>query len=104
LTLNNVRHATTAASDLKTYIARATKTGTGHDREALSPLEAEEEATLLGLRLADGLDLSRTPSLDLVAKAAPLIEDSFMALDGNRRRATPKGRVLLDRLLFELLS
>jgi oxygen-independent coproporphyrinogen-3 oxidase len=104
LTLNNVRHATTAASDLKTYIARATKTGTGHDREALSPLEAEEEATLLGLRLADGLDLSRTPSLDLVAKAAPLIEDSFMALDGNRLRATPKGRVLLDRLLFELLS
>jgi oxygen-independent coproporphyrinogen-3 oxidase len=104
LTLNGTRHATTAASDLKTYIARVAETGTGHDRQALSPLEAEEEAALLGLRLANGLDLSRTPLLGLAAKAAPLIEDGFMALDHNHLRATPKGRVVLDRLLFELLS
>ncbi len=104
LTRNSTRHATTALSDLKTYIARVAETGIGHDREALPPLEAEEEAVLLGLRLAEGLDLGRTPSLDLASKAAPLIEDGFMALENNRLRATPKGRVLLDRLLFELLS
>lgn len=104
LTLGGVRHATVALGDLKAYIARVDATGFGHDREALSPIEAEEEAVLLGLRLGDGLDLVRAPSLDLANKAAPLIADGFLALDHNRLRATPKGRVVLDRLLLELLT
>ena len=70
----------------------------------MSPLEAEEEAVLLGLRLSDGLDLNRAPSLDLAKKAAPLIADGFLSLSNNHLRATPKGRVVLDRLLLELLS
>lgn len=104
LTRNGHRHTTTALSDLKAYTARVTETGTGHDVEVLSSLEAEEEATMLGLRLSDGLDLRRTPSLDLATRATPLIADDFMAMEGNRLRATPKGRVLLDRLLMELLA
>ncbi len=104
LTVDGTRHATTALSDLKAYTARVNEKGIGHDSEALPPLEAEEEAVLLGLRLAEGLDLARAPSLDLTAKAAALIADGFLALDHNRLRATPKGRVVLDRLLFELLS
>jgi oxygen-independent coproporphyrinogen-3 oxidase len=98
------RHATTALSDLKAYSARVAETGTGYDIEALSVLETEEEATMLGLRLSDGLDLRRTPSLDLATRAETLIAGGFMALDGHRLRATPKGRVLLDRLLMELLA
>ena len=98
------RHATTALSDLKDYTARVAETGTGHDIEAMSPLEAEEEATMLGLRLSDGLYLKRTPLLDLATRAAPLVADGLMALENNRLRATPKGRVLLDRLLMELLA
>ncbi len=104
ITKDGVRHATTAVSDLKAYIARVYATGTGHDSEALSPVEAEEEAAMLGLRLIEGLDLARTPGLDLAARAASLITDGFMATRGNRLRATVKGRVVLDRLLFELLS
>ena len=104
LTLNGTRHATTAFGDLKAYVARVNDTGTGHDREALSPLEAEEEAVLLGLRLSEGLDLSRAPSLNLATKAAPLIAGGFLALDHNRLRATPTGRVVLDRLVLELLT
>ena len=104
LTIDGTRHATTAIGDLKAYIARVEDTGIGHAREALSPLEAEEEAVLLGLRLSDGLDLARAPSLDLANKAAPLIADGFLEFDHNRLRATPKGRVVLDRLLLELLS
>ena len=104
LTIGGVRHATAALSDLKTYVARVQETGIGHDREALPPLEAEEEAVLLGLRLAEGLDLMRAPSLDLAAKAVPLIEAGFLTLDHNRLRATPRGRVVLDRLLMELLT
>jgi putative oxygen-independent coproporphyrinogen III oxidase len=104
VTRDGQRHATIALNDLKAYIARVEATGTGHDIEALSPLEAEEEAAMLGLRLSDGLDLRRTPSLGLETKAAPLITDGFMTLDGQRLRATPKGRVLLDRILMELLT
>jgi len=104
LTIDGTRHATTAIGDLKAYIARVNETSVGHDIEAFSPLEAEEEATLLGLRLSEGLDLARVPSLSLATKAAPLIADGFLAFDHNRLRATRKGRVVLDRLLFELLS
>lgn len=104
LTLDGVRYATTAVSDLKAYTTRVAETGTGHDIETLSPLETEEEAVLLGLRLSDGLDLGRAPSLDLAAKAAPLIADGFLSLSNNHICATPKGRVVLDRLLLELLS
>ncbi len=91
-------------SDLKAYTARVVETGTGHDSEALSPIEAQEEATMLGLRLSEGLDLKRTPDLGLAQKAEDLIADGFLARDGNRLRATKAGRVVLDRLLFELLS
>ncbi len=108
ITLDGVRHATTAVSDLKAYTARVAETGIGHDAEALSSLETQEEAVMLGLRLSDGLDLARAPDLDLLTRAAPLITDGFMAQShdpgGNRLRATAKGRVVLDRLLFELLS
>jgi len=104
LTRDGHRHATTALSDLKAYTTRVAETGTGHDIEVMSPLQAEEEATMLGLRLLDGLDLRRTPSLDLATRAALLVADGFMALESNRLCATPKGRVLLDRLLMELLA
>jgi oxygen-independent coproporphyrinogen-3 oxidase len=104
VTQNGIRRATTAISDLKAYISRVAETGTGHDTEALTSMEAQEEAAMLGLRLIEGLDLMRVPDLDLAVRAAPLIADGFMAIEGNHLRATAKGRVVLDRLLFELLS
>jgi oxygen-independent coproporphyrinogen-3 oxidase len=48
--------------------------------------------------------LNRLPTLPIIDKAASLIEQGFMELTPDRLRATPKGRVVLDRLLFELLS
>ncbi len=104
LTLGGVRHATTAASDLKAYGARVAATGFGHVREALSPLEAEEEAAMLGLRMAEGIALDRFQILDLRARAAPLIDQGFMAIDATHLRAMPRGRVVLDRLLMNLLT
>jgi putative oxygen-independent coproporphyrinogen III oxidase len=104
LTLNGIRHATTALSDLKAYTARVQTTGIGHDSETLIPFEAEEEAAMLGLRMAEGVALNRFSLIDIAAKAAPLIEDGFLDLTATHLRATPKGRVLLDRVLMELLS
>ena len=104
LTLNGIRSATTALSDLKAYVARVEASGTGHDSESLTPLETEEEAAMLGLRMAEGVALDRFDILDLRAKAASLVADGFMALSETHLRATPKGRVVLDRLLLELLA
>ena len=100
LTRDGVRHATIANRDLKAYTAAEDPIESG----PLSPLEAEEEALMLGLRLVEGVALERLPNLPITEKAAPLIEQGFMELTPDRLRATPKGRVVLDRLLFELLS
>ncbi len=103
LTLNGVRTATEAASDLKTYVAQVNQTGTGHKATSLSVREAEEEAMMLGLRMAEGVALDRVASLDLT-RASSLIEDGFIERTPTHLRATSRGRVVLDRLLFELLS
>ncbi|MEI9905205.1 MAG: radical SAM family heme chaperone HemW [Asticcacaulis sp.] len=104
LTLDGVRHATTALDGIKAYTAKVAATGIGHERTPLAPLETEEEAVMLGLRLAEGVALDRFQILDLAARAAPLIEQGFMALGPGHLRATPQGRVVLDRLLLELLT
>ncbi|MCR6659015.1 MAG: radical SAM family heme chaperone HemW [Asticcacaulis sp.] len=100
LTREGIRTATIANRDLKTYTASENPI----ESEVLSPLEAEEEALMLGLRLVEGVALNRLPNLPIREKAAPLIEQGFLELTPDRLRATPKGRVVLDRLLFELLS
>ena len=104
LTLNGIRTATIALSDLKAYTARVLDTGTGHDAVPLSPLETEEESVMLGLRMTEGLALNRLATLDLTTKAKPLIEEGFLDLTTTHLRATKKGRVVLDRLLMELLT
>ncbi len=100
LTRDGIRTATVANRDLKAYTAAENPV----ESEALSPLEAEEEVLMLGLRLAEGVALDRLPNLPITEKAIPLIEQGFMELTSDRLRATAKGRVVLDRLLFELLS
>jgi oxygen-independent coproporphyrinogen-3 oxidase len=100
LTREGIRHTTIANRDLKAYTAAENPI----ESEALSALEAEEEALMLGLRLVEGAELHRLTNLPITEKAAPLIEQGFMELTADRLRATEKGRVVLDRLLFELLS
>jgi oxygen-independent coproporphyrinogen-3 oxidase len=100
LTRNGARTATVAEKDLKTYTAAADPI----EAIPLTPSEAEEEALMLGLRLTEGVALNRLPNLPIIEKATPLIEEGFMELTHDRLRATPKGRVVLDRLLFELLG
>jgi len=100
LTRNGIRHATAGLSDLKAYAAADTPVET----TLLSALDTEEEAAMLGLRLAEGVALDRFELLDLPARATPLIHQGFMEMNATHLRATPRGRVVLDRLLFELLS
>lgn len=103
VTFDNSRHATVAEADLKAYIARVRETGHSVTPEPLSAEEASEEALMLGLRLIEGVRLERIAGLPL-NKRDELIAEGFLELSPQRLRATPKGRVVLDRLLLELLS
>lgn len=103
LTFDGARQSAVAESSLKTYISRVSDTGVSVAPERLSPEEASEEALMLGLRLIEGVRLERIAGLPLI-KRDELIADGFLELANGRLRATPKGRVVLDRLLLELLS
>jgi len=106
ITVEGVRQATCAAAKPADYIARVAQTGAGIEtREALSPREAAEERVLAGLRIAEGVARE-----DLVALAIPperiahLVSLGLLADDPRRLRATPAGRLVLDRLTAELAA
>jgi oxygen-independent coproporphyrinogen-3 oxidase len=106
LTLDGARHATVAARRPADYIARVAEGGLGFEtRETLSPLEAAEERLLTGLRIREGVPLAELGALDLDAsKVAGLVALGLLAEDPDRLRATPAGRLVLDRLTAELAT
>jgi putative oxygen-independent coproporphyrinogen III oxidase len=63
------------------------------------------EYLMMGLRLREGVSLSRLGDLGLelsAAKLRPLIEDRFVSLGGDRLRITARGRPLLNAILRAL--
>jgi oxygen-independent coproporphyrinogen-3 oxidase len=86
----------------------------GHGLKEERPLASREqasEALLMGLRLAEGIDLAAL-AMRFAVPAAELIEPAKLALyadldlawsDGSRVGVTPKGMPLLDALLGELV-
>ena len=106
ITLGGIRHATCAADRPADYISRVAETGFGLDgREALSPRQAAEERLLAGLRIAEGVPLAELAALDLTPeRLTGLVELGLIADDPQRVRATPAGRLVLDRLTMELAT
>jgi oxygen-independent coproporphyrinogen-3 oxidase len=90
---------------------RASVEACGHgvaSDDALSAEEAAEEYLLMGMRLSEGIDLARFAAiggrvLD-EARIASLEQDGLVARNGRRLAATPKGRLVLDRLIVELAA
>ena len=98
LTLDGVRHATLAAARPADYVAAAGRPGL----EPLSAQERLEERLLLGLRVEDGVPMDELAGLD-PSRLASLADDGMLTV-GARVRATPAGRLLLDRVTAELLA
>jgi oxygen-independent coproporphyrinogen-3 oxidase len=100
------RQATHAASKPADYIARVAQTGLGFaTREALDPFEAAQERLLSGLRITEGVPLAEVAALAIPPrKIADLIDLGLLADDSLRLRATPAGRLVLDRLTMELAT
>jgi oxygen-independent coproporphyrinogen-3 oxidase len=106
LTLGGVRQATYAAARPADYIARVAETGIGlATREALSPREAAQERLLSGLRITEGLPRCEVAALGITPdRIADLIGLGLLADDPDRLRATPAGRLVLDRLTTDLAT
>ena len=76
--------------------------------EALSAEDAAEEYLLMGLRLAEGIDLSRFAAIGSSAldedRLDALESDGLIARNGSRVAATQEGRLVLNRLILELAA
>jgi oxygen-independent coproporphyrinogen-3 oxidase len=106
ITRDGVRHATVGEMRPADYVTRVAEGGVGFSElEALSPLAAAEERVLSGLRIAEGVPRSELAALELTpARTAYLVELGLLADDPARLRATPAGRLVLDRLTAEILT
>ena len=79
------------------------------EEEPLSATEAADEALVMGLRLSEGIDpqaLEQRFGTKLVDSEAVdrLVATGHLESDGRRLRATPAGRLLLDRVLAEIAA
>jgi len=106
--LGGARNATRTARKIGDYIARVGETGVGWDEvEALGPVEAAEERLMLGLRIGEGLPLGDAAPLGIEASSprlAALVEAGLVEVEAGRLRATGAGRLVLDRVIAELVN
>ncbi len=76
--------------------------------ETLSAEETADEYLLMGLRLSEGIDLARLAVIDGRAldeeRLSALAGEGLIRCNGGRLAATPKGRLVLNRLILELAA
>ncbi len=105
--------ATTRHKKPENFLNAVAERGHGiAEQRMLKPTEQAAEALLMGLRLAEGIDLTALesrfaiPRADLIveAKLAQYAELGLLWQDGSRIGVTTKGSPLLDALLAELVA
>lgn len=104
-------HATFRRRKPENWLAAVERNAHGIEREdALAPSEQGIEALLMGLRLREGVDLSRIAAL--AGGSAPvdaervgrLVAQGLLARDGARLAATPAGMPVLEAMLREIVA
>jgi oxygen-independent coproporphyrinogen-3 oxidase len=106
------RRATQRLRRPETWLAAVEADGHGLEaEEAIDPTTAAQEALLMGLRLADGIDPQHFERRTGVALAAAAdagarrrLEAMQLLAPGARLVATARGRSLTNRLIYELSS
>lgn len=109
LTLNGTRWATQTPLMPNTWLEQVETEGHGEtQREAIPPEEQALEHIMMGLRLAEGLDIDRFTQLNGVAlpqnRINALVDQGLIEANGNRVTATATGRAVLNGVLRELLT
>ena len=99
-------HATQRHRKPENWLAAVARNGHGTQEELpIPPDEQARETLLMGLRLAEGVDLARPglrDSLDDHA-VAQLTREGLLTLADDRLRATPAGTLVLNSLLAEIV-
>jgi oxygen-independent coproporphyrinogen-3 oxidase len=99
-------HATTRHKKPENWLNAVTRNGHGMQEEvALSPGERATEALVMGLRLAEGVDLARIGAgyVDLAA-VERLAAHGLIVRDGDRLRVTGAGMPVLEGILREVVA
>jgi putative oxygen-independent coproporphyrinogen III oxidase len=108
--LGGVRQATATERNPERWEALVADRGHGlAETVPLAPAEEADEALLMGLRLAEGIDLHRLATLTGRAPREAAVADLARSRliecrAGNRIAATAAGRIVLDRLVLRLSS
>lgn len=109
LTVGGEKFATSTERQPEAWLANVTAHGHGLDRwERVAAREQGTEALLMGLRLTEGVDSARIESLlgksISEARVAALESQGFVTRGSNRLRTTPKGRLVLNAILKQLVA
>ncbi|TNC74390.1 coproporphyrinogen III oxidase [Rubellimicrobium roseum] len=106
LTLGGVRTGVETERAPGRWLQMVEQGGTGESaRERLSEVEAAEERLMMGLRLADGVEMGRLGALpELAGRAEALTGMGLVSHEDGRLRTTAAGRPLLNAVLRELLA
>jgi putative oxygen-independent coproporphyrinogen III oxidase len=109
ITQDGTKHALATLKSPEAWLAAVETRGHGiAEDEGLSPAEAADEYLLMGLRLAEGIDLQRLEAIGGRAPTATRVEAlaaaGLVTRNGNWLTATGSGRLVLDRLILELAA
>jgi len=108
-----VKRATRRTSGPEAWIEAVESSGHGTaETSSIAGQDLVEEALMMGLRLADGIDRARFASItghDPVAavgeaRLAPLMAAGLLAFDATHLKATPAGRQRLNAVLERLIA
>jgi oxygen-independent coproporphyrinogen-3 oxidase len=107
LTVGGSRWATEALRAPEAWLEAAERGGAETARTAVAPQDQAVEMLLMGLRLAEGIDLDRFAALAGAPLAGEAIDElaglGLVARSARRLAVTPAGRPVLDALLRRLL-
>jgi oxygen-independent coproporphyrinogen-3 oxidase len=109
ITIGGIKHAIAIGKSPEAWLAAVAAQGYGIEQdEALSPQDSADEYLLMGLRLAEGIDVNHLAAIDGrtidEARLKQLQAQGLVRRASDRVQATGKGRLVLDRLIVELAA
>jgi oxygen-independent coproporphyrinogen-3 oxidase len=109
ITRGGVKHAIAIRKSPEAWLEAVAASGHGIEQdEALTPQNSADEYLLMGLRLAEGIDVQRLAAIDGrkldEARLQYLQAQGLVRRTPDRVQATGKGRLVLDRLIVELAA
>jgi putative oxygen-independent coproporphyrinogen III oxidase len=109
ITMGGMRRALSNIKSPEAWREAVEDSGHGvESKEDLSDAESADEYLLMGLRLAEGIDLKRLQAIGgrrpSTQKVDALSAQGLVRRQGERLAATPSGRLVLERIILELAA